>query len=309
MSVDKTKRVGRWYFGGIASAMAACCTHPLDLLKVHLQTQQKATIGLFQMGVIVVKNEGITGLYNGLTASVMRQLTYSLTRFAIYETVKKNTTVPGESMPFLQKVALAGFAGGCGGVVGTPADMVNVRMQNDMKIPKEQRRNYKHAVDGLYRVFREEGPRRLMSGCVTATSRAILMTIGQLAFYDQVKQGLLASGYFKDNIITHFTSSLTAGAIATAMTQPLDVMKTRMMNAEAGQYKNLLHCAMDILKVGPLGFYKGFLPAFVRLGPHTICTFIFLEQMRMNFGYMKPEGFYSGIRAPCTTNHLNVRLL
>lgn len=33
-AVDKTKRVGRWYFGGVASAMAACCTHPLDLMKV-----------------------------------------------------------------------------------------------------------------------------------------------------------------------------------------------------------------------------------------------------------------------------------
>jgi hypothetical protein len=32
MSVDKTKRIGRWYFGGMASAMAACCTHPLDLM-------------------------------------------------------------------------------------------------------------------------------------------------------------------------------------------------------------------------------------------------------------------------------------
>ena len=26
---------GRWYFGGLASAGAACCTHPLDLLKVR----------------------------------------------------------------------------------------------------------------------------------------------------------------------------------------------------------------------------------------------------------------------------------
>lgn len=33
--VDKTKRIGRWYFGGLASAGAACCTHPLDLLKVE----------------------------------------------------------------------------------------------------------------------------------------------------------------------------------------------------------------------------------------------------------------------------------
>lgn len=28
------KRVSRWYFGGLASCAAACCTHPLDLIKV-----------------------------------------------------------------------------------------------------------------------------------------------------------------------------------------------------------------------------------------------------------------------------------
>lgn len=28
------KRMSRWYFGGLASCGAACCTHPLDLLKV-----------------------------------------------------------------------------------------------------------------------------------------------------------------------------------------------------------------------------------------------------------------------------------
>lgn len=28
------QRVSRWYFGGLASCGAACCTHPLDLLKV-----------------------------------------------------------------------------------------------------------------------------------------------------------------------------------------------------------------------------------------------------------------------------------
>ncbi len=32
----KTKRVAKWYHGGVASAMATCFTHPLDLLKVGL---------------------------------------------------------------------------------------------------------------------------------------------------------------------------------------------------------------------------------------------------------------------------------
>ena len=30
--------VHRWYLGGIASATAAACTHPLDLLKVYSYT-------------------------------------------------------------------------------------------------------------------------------------------------------------------------------------------------------------------------------------------------------------------------------
>lgn len=60
------------------------------------------------------------------------------------------------------------------------------------------------------RVWREEGFTRLFSGASTATMRAVLMTVGQLSFYDQVKQLLLTSGYFGDDSTTHFLSSLTA---------------------------------------------------------------------------------------------------
>ncbi|KAL4239739.1 hypothetical protein ACF0H5_000542 [Mactra antiquata] len=284
VTVDKTKRIGRWYFGGIASAMAACCTHPLDLLKVHMQTQQGKVSILF-MAKKLFKSDGVLGFYNGLSASVLRQLTYSMTRFAVYDIGRKALTKDGRQMPFYEKVLLAGGAGAMGGFVGTPADMVNVRMQNDVKLPPEQRRNYKHAVDGIYRVLRQEGPAKCFNGATMASSRAVFVTIGQIAFYDQIKGLLLGSALFeKDNEILHFTSSFFAGGIATLLTMPLDVMKTRIMNAPPGTYKNILACAVDIGKNGPLGFFKGFMPAFVRLGPHTILTFMFLEQIRMNFG-------------------------
>ena len=56
------------------------------------------------------------------------QLTYSLTRFGIYETVKAELTKGDASaMPFYQKVLAGGVAGALGGFVGTPADLVNVR--------------------------------------------------------------------------------------------------------------------------------------------------------------------------------------
>jgi len=284
-NVEK-KRMARWYFGGLGSAGAACCTHPLDLLKVHLQTQQDGKIGIVKQTVQIVRGQGVLALYNGLSASLVRQLTYSTTRFAIYEVSKQQVAPNGEAIPFTQRLAMAAVAGACGGFVGTPGDMVNVRMQNDIKLPVEQRRNYKHAIDGMARVAKEEGFRKLFSGADWATMRAILMTIGQLCFYDQVKQTLLATPYFQDNLVTHFTSSLAAGAIATTMTQPLDVLKTRSMNAKPGEFKGAMDLVRFTARNGPMAFYKGYVPAFVRLGPQTILTFVFFEQLRINFGHL-----------------------
>uniref|UniRef100_A0A671NJI4 Solute carrier family 25 member 10 n=1 Tax=Sinocyclocheilus anshuiensis TaxID=1608454 RepID=A0A671NJI4_9TELE len=256
------KRMSRWYFGGIASCGAACCTHPLDLVKVHLQTQQEVKMRMVGMAMHVVKNDGVLALYNGLSASLCRQMSYSLTRFAIYETVRDMMGSGGQGpMPFYQKVLLGAFGGFTGGFIGTPADMVNVRMQNDMKLPADQRRNYKHALDGLFRVWREEGTRRLFSGATMASSRGALVTVGQLACYDQAKQLVLGTGLMGDNILTHFLSSFIA--VST---------------------EGVIHCLTETARLGPLAFYKGLVPAGIRLIPHTVLTFIFLEQLKKYFG-------------------------
>ncbi|CAF1077302.1 unnamed protein product [Rotaria sp. Silwood1] len=280
-------RQERWYFGGLAGILAACCTHPLDTLKVQLQTQQRAEYGLVSMAAKVIRDDGFLALYNGLSASCLRQATYTTTRFAIYGSVR--SLRPNSNLNFFEKISLAAVSGAVGAFVGAPADLVNVRMQNDPKLPKENRRNYKHAIDGLVRICREEGPKKLFNGASMAVIRGAFVTVGQIAFYEQVKQVLLASGYFQDNIITHFTSSFAAGAGATLLTMPLDVMKTRLMNAPPGTYNSILDCFKDIMKVGPAGLFKGFMPAFIRLGPHTILMFIFLEQLKKNFGYIKTD--------------------
>ncbi|XP_031370581.1 mitochondrial dicarboxylate carrier isoform X1 [Apis dorsata] len=207
---DKTQKLSRWYFGGLSSAGAACVTHPLDLLKVHLQTQQEGKISIVRLTTSIIQKQGILALYNGLSASLLRQLTYSTMRFGAYEVGKQTFETSGQPLLFYQKLLLAGFSGAAGGVLGTPGDVINVRMQNDIKLSPQLRRNYKHALDGVIRVIQEEGIRQLFSGCSTATLRATLMTIGQLSFYDQIKIILLESGYFKDNPITHIISSIFA---------------------------------------------------------------------------------------------------
>ncbi|XP_076609194.1 mitochondrial dicarboxylate carrier isoform X1 [Chaetodon auriga] len=281
-------RVSRWYFGGISSSAAACLTHPLDLIKVHLQTQQEVRLRMTGMAVNVVRREGFLALYSGLSASICRQMTYSLSRFAIYETVRDKLNRENKGlMPFYQKVLLGAFGGFVGGFIGTPADLVNVRMQNDVKLPVELRRNYAHALDGLLRVWREEGVKKLFSGATVASTRGALVSIGQLSCYDQSKQLVLATGYLTDSILTHFVASVFAGGCATVLCQPLDVVKTRLMNSKL-EYGGVFHCLTETAKLGPKAFYKGLVPAAIRLIPHTVFTFLFLEQLRQHFGEVVP---------------------
>nr|CAD7441510.1 unnamed protein product [Timema bartmani] len=42
------------------------------------------------------------------------------------------------TVPFYQKVIIASIGGTIGGFIGTPADVINVRMQNDIKLPPEK---------------------------------------------------------------------------------------------------------------------------------------------------------------------------
>ena len=56
MGDGEKKRLAKWYFGGLGSAGAACCTHPLDLIKVHLQTAQGGNMGAAGQAVHIVRS-------------------------------------------------------------------------------------------------------------------------------------------------------------------------------------------------------------------------------------------------------------
>ncbi|KAF2017027.1 mitochondrial carrier [Aaosphaeria arxii CBS 175.79] len=268
-----------FWFGGSASCCAALFTHPLDLIKVRLQTQAHdgPRRNMLQMFVHVAKDDGVRGLYRGLSAAQLRQLTYSMTRFGVYEELKEKFTTPTKKPSFLTLVGIASASGFLGGVAGNPGDILNVRMQHDAALPREQRRNYKHALDGLIRMAREEGVTSLWKGVWPNSSRAVLMTVGQLATYDGFKSTLLEYTSLKDNLFTHFTASFLAGFVATTICSPVDVIKTRVMSSN--DKKSIVSLIKDTTRAEGLRWmFKGWVPSFIRVGPHTVLTFLFLEQ-------------------------------
>jgi len=276
-----------FWFGGSSSSLAACVTHPLDLIKVRLQTQQHgaAKKNMVQMFSHVVKTDGYAGLYKGLSASLLRQLTYSTVRFGIYEKLKEGISQRRKpSLP--QLIAISSTAGFFGGIAGNPADVLNVRMQHDRSLPPEKQRRYKHAIDGLMRMTREEGVASLWRGVWPNSMRAALMTASQLASYDAIKSTLITHTSLQDNTLTYFISSFLAGFVATTICSPVDVIKTRIMSAS--ETEGITKLLTEIYRNEGAGWmFRGWVPSFIRLGPHTIATFLFLEQHRKMYRFLR----------------------
>lgn len=68
------------------------------------------------MAAKVIRDDGFLALYNGLSASCLRQATYTTTRFAIYGTVR--SLKPNSNLTFFEKISLAAGSGAVGAFVG-----------------------------------------------------------------------------------------------------------------------------------------------------------------------------------------------
>ncbi|KAF7829291.1 mitochondrial uncoupling protein 5-like [Senna tora] len=287
-----------FFEGGVASVVAGCSTHPLDLIKVRMQLQGEtlrpalafhpasirhvvpppphqpppaARVGPIAVGVRLIQQEGVAALFSGVSATVLRQMLYSTTRMGLYDVLKQKWSDPNTkgSMPLSRKITAGLISGAVGAAIGNPADVAMVRMQADGRLPPAQRRNYSSVVDAITRMAKQEG-----------------VTASQLATYDQVKEAILEKGIMRDGLGTHVTASFAAGFVAAVASNPVDVIKTRVMNmkVEAGEkppYSGALDCALKTVRAeGPMALYKGFIPTISRQGPFTVVLFVTLEQVR-----------------------------
>ncbi|KAF3318554.1 Mitochondrial dicarboxylate transporter [Orbilia oligospora] len=253
-----------FWFGGASSMWAAVFTHPLDLNKVRLQTAKKVgngpKPGMVDTFRTIFRNEGFLGLYSGVRVRITRNSLRS-------------------QRLMIESWLVDGFAltASIGSIAGNPADIINVRMQQDGALEPSKRRNYKNAIDGIIKMVKSEGITSLFRGVGPNSGRGALMTASQLASYDEFKMLLLGTGMFEDNLMTHFVASTMAGGVATLICSPVDVVKTKIMSSHDPD--GILHLLKETTKrEGMTWAFKGLLPSFIRLGPHTVLTFVFLEQ-------------------------------
>nr|CAH7754356.1 unnamed protein product [Callosobruchus chinensis] len=271
---------------------ATVFVQPLDLIKNRMQLSKgkEYPTSLHAARGIIAK-EGFFGLYNGLSAGLFRQATYTTARLGIYTFLfDKAKSSDGKPPGFAVKAIIGMISGMCGAFVGTPAEVALIRMTADGRLPPAERRNYSNVFNALSRIVKEEGVLTLWRGAVPTMGRAMVVNAAQLASYSQAKQLLVENLKLSEGIFLHFVASMISGLITTAASMPVDIAKTRIQNMKTIDGKPEFKGPLDVLgKVirneGVFALWKGFMPYYFRLGPHTVLTFIFLEQM--NAAYFK----------------------
>lgn len=244
----------------------------------------KIYTGLFQGLGTIIKHEGIFGIQRGLTPAYVYQLGLNGCRLGFYEPFRHflNSLVglgPDDQQFSLNVVAGAG-SGIMGAVAGSPFYLVKTRMQSYSPVFKiGAQTHYKSIGDGLSTIWKAEGFRGLYRGVDAAVLRTGAGSSVQLPIYNYAKLLIEKYNIMDEGPARHLMASAVSGLGVCIVMNPWDVLMTRMYNQKGNLYKNPIDCLVKTVSIeGPLALYKGFLPHFLRIGPHTVLTLMFMEQ-------------------------------
>lgn len=285
-SEDKLPIFSRFILAGCAGMSSTAICHPLDVLKVRLQMNgEGGSKPLYNSYVHAIKTikttEGLFVLYNGLSAGLLRQATYTLTRLGVYTSLLEYHKKHYDTIILPTQMLFAGFSGFLAGLVGTPSEIVLIRMTSDGRLPQNVQFKYKHVFNGLNRIYHEESFSMLFRGVIPTVVRTTITNSIQLVAYSRFKEIFIRNGICEDNILCHSFSSMISGCLTACITCPVDVIKTRLQNLSNTDHdkRGILRNIRLILKTeGILAFWKGSAAFALRMGPHTVLLFVFFEQ-------------------------------
>lgn len=188
------------FLGGAASTVVL---YPLDLIKVRMQVnenvsasqQQSRRISSWRVFRAVVRQEGVLGLYQGLTPAVVGSSVSWGGYFFFYEGMKKRyggykQVAPRDFSP-VESFLLACASGAIMVGITNPVWLIKTRMQLQLKQATETTKPpYKSMTDAARTIVREEGVMALYKGAIPAL---MLTSHGgvQFAVYEFLKK------YFK----------------------------------------------------------------------------------------------------------------
>eukprot|EP00871_Galdieria_phlegrea_P002160 jgi/Galph1/2945/GphlegSOOS_G1637.1 len=256
-----TSELAHWQHmiaGATAGLTETAIMFPFDTVKTRLQSE---TIGsesknLFSCLSEIVRKEGLLKLWRGLAAASFTAGPGHAIYFATYEIGKRAFSTNQEGYQPLATAGAGALAALVADGVFIPFDVIKQRMQLQSKTS--------NILAIATRVYRERGIGAFFAGYTTTLIMEVPYTAIHFATYEGVKHFLLnwrEIGHNEFSLSSNMIAGALAGIVASGLTNPLDVVKTRLQTQgekTSSSYRNMFHAMRVIMKEeGFRGFLRG----------------------------------------------------
>lgn len=241
VACDRPTGAGKVAWAGAASgASQVLAEHPLDVVKVRLQSRLAPFVGVqgpSQMLAATVQHEGALALFQGVTPRLFTYSFVKLSLFSLYEAIKPHTG--GNA------VAAGALAGGCNTLVACPQDLLKSQLQV-LRVGSAPR--WRAILEHTGWLLRVHGWRVLYRGWPSLVLRD---TIGYGCLFHVFEAGK------QQKTVPPWLASGLAGVAFYLTTMPIDRVKTVVMT-QGQPAQSSWQVSVEILeRDGVRGFYRG----------------------------------------------------
>lgn len=270
--------------GSFSGTFSTIIFQPLDLVKTRLQNPTSKAFGARPgqpCGMItivghILQKEHIFGLWRGMTPSLTRCVPGVGLYFSSLHWLKSNLT-SGDPGP-LEAIFLGMLARSLSGVCLIPITVIKTRFESGIY-------RYGGMTEALKTIYSTEGVRGLCCGLVPTLCRDAPFSGLYFMFYTQTKS-TMPYEWLHSNFAApvNFSCGLVAGLLASVVTQPADVVKTKMQlypNKFSGVHSVLIYIHQ---RYGIQGYFKGLVPRMLRRTLMAAMAWTIYEQVTRSIG-------------------------
>lgn len=249
--------------GAIAGVSEILVMYPLDVVKTRQQLSTNSDYnGTIKCLKKIVKEEGFSRLYKGITAPILMEAPKRATKFAANDEWGKfyKKAFGVDTMSQSLAVLTGATAGATESFVVVPFELVKIKLQDKSSKFNGMGEVVKHIV-------KTDGALGLYKGLESTLWRHIWWNAGYFGLIHQVRSMMPKPKSSTEKTLIDLTCGTIGGTFGTVLNTPFDVVKSRIQ-AGSTRYIWTIPSLITVAKEEGFGaLYKGFIPKVLRLGP------------------------------------------
>ncbi|KAG3236417.1 hypothetical protein PI124_g18577 [Phytophthora idaei] len=269
--LDIAKDLNAGTIGGVAGIVAG---HPLDTVKVQLQTSREASAGVLRTLHRVVGSEGAAGLYRGLLSPILSNAPINAVVFGVQGQVVRGLQRDDALLSSTQHFMAGSSAGLVQVIFAAPSEHVKIQLQTGAMGAE-----HSSLVAGRI-MLRRYGARTLFKGWQVCLLRDVPAFGAYFCGYEATKRWLTDGESENETDLKLMMAGGIAGMLSWMVSMPQDVVKSCVQSQSLeGKQMTMTQIARSRMQQeGPGFFFKGFSATMLRAFPVSAVTFLVYEK-------------------------------